>query len=58
VCAGLRGPAAARAALLKEVDESYFNSYSHFRIHREMISDAVRTDCYRDALEKNPSLIR
>jgi protein arginine N-methyltransferase 1 len=54
----LRGPAAARAALLKEVDESYFNSYSHFRIHREMISDAVRTDCYRDALEKNPSLIR
>ncbi|KAL7066993.1 hypothetical protein ACR3K2_25550 [Cryptosporidium serpentis] len=27
-------------------DESYFNSYSHLDIHREMILDEVRTDSY------------
>jgi hypothetical protein len=38
----LRGKAARRAEFMKEVDDHYFNSYSHFRIHREMISDSVR----------------
>lgn len=42
---------------IKKVNESYFGSYSSFGIHREMISDKVRTDAYRDALLKNPSLL-
>eukprot|EP00959_Pyramimonas_sp_CCMP1952_P438693 9184453-Pyramimonas_sp.AAC.2 len=29
------------AALTAEVDADYFGSYSHFAIHREMISDQV-----------------
>ena len=41
----------------REVDEGYFDSYSYFDIHRDMIGDVARTDAYRDALEKNPSLI-
>ncbi|CAM8964813.1 unnamed protein product [Rhodiola kirilowii] len=35
---------------------SYFGGYSSFVIHREMISDKVRTDAYRDAILGNPSL--
>lgn len=27
-------------------------------IHKDMLADRVRTEAYRDALEKNPSLIR
>ncbi|KAK6228595.1 ZN622/Rei1/Reh1 [Theobroma cacao] len=42
---------------IKKVNESYFGSYSSFGIHREMISDKVRTDAYREALLKNPSLL-
>ncbi|KAJ8755803.1 hypothetical protein K2173_024348 [Erythroxylum novogranatense] len=41
---------------VKKVNESYFGSYSSFCIHREMISDKVRTDSYRQAIVKNPSL--
>ncbi|XP_076028884.1 protein arginine N-methyltransferase 1-like isoform X2 [Oratosquilla oratoria] len=36
-----------------EEDEGYFNSYAHFAIHHEMLSDKVRTESYRDALMKN-----
>lgn len=39
------------------VDDLYFESYGYFDIHREMLQDGVRTDCYRKALEENPSLI-
>ncbi|XVF24506.1 hypothetical protein REPUB_Repub13aG0133900 [Reevesia pubescens] len=42
---------------IKKVNESYFGSYSSFGIHRDMISDKVRTDAYRQALLKNPSLL-
>ncbi|XP_022745039.1 probable protein arginine N-methyltransferase 3 [Durio zibethinus] len=42
---------------IKKVNESYFGSYSSFGIHRDMISDKVRTDAYREALLKNPSLL-
>ena len=38
--------------------ESYFESYSRFSIHREMLSDAPRTRAYQRAIENNPSLIR
>ncbi|KAL4458014.1 hypothetical protein ABPG75_012879 [Micractinium tetrahymenae] len=42
----------------KRIDDSYFDSYSTFDIHREMLADKARTEAYRDALEKNPSLLR
>ncbi|KAJ0263883.1 protein arginine N-methyltransferase 3 [Hirschfeldia incana] len=42
---------------IRKVNENYFGSYSSFGIHREMISDKVRTESYRDALLKNPSLM-
>ncbi|XVF82446.1 hypothetical protein PTKIN_Ptkin16aG0048800 [Pterospermum kingtungense] len=42
---------------IKKVNESYFGSYSSFGIHKDMISDKVRTDAYRQALLKNPSLL-
>lgn len=40
------------------VDNSYFNSYGQFGIHREMLGDKVRTEAYRAALVENPSLLR
>ncbi|KAK8579773.1 hypothetical protein V6N13_142946 [Hibiscus sabdariffa] len=42
---------------IKRVNDSYFGSYSAFGIHRDMISDRIRTDAYRQALLKNPSLL-
>ncbi|XP_057976335.1 probable protein arginine N-methyltransferase 3 [Malania oleifera] len=42
---------------IKKVNENYFGSYSSFGIHREMISDKVRTDAYRQAILSNPSLL-
>ena len=47
-------PSAAVAA----ADVAYFDSYSGLGIHREMLSDDPRTCAYRDALEKNPSLLK
>jgi protein arginine N-methyltransferase 3 len=52
-----RGPA-AEAAASSLVDATYFDSYSFFDIHREMLSDRVRTEAYRRALELNPALVR
>ncbi|KAK3219341.1 hypothetical protein Dsin_013311 [Dipteronia sinensis] len=43
---------------IKKVNESYFGSYSSFGIHREMISDKVRTDAYRQAILENPSCLK
>lgn len=34
-------------------DDSYAGSYAHFGIHHEMLSDRIRTEAYRDAIEKN-----
>ncbi|GMI83307.1 protein arginine methyltransferase 3, ARABIDOPSIS THALIANA PROTEIN ARGININE METHYLTRANSFERASE 3 [Hibiscus trionum] len=42
---------------IKRVNDSYFGSYSAFGIHRDMISDKIRTDAYQQALLKNPSLL-
>ncbi|KAG9511071.1 Protein arginine N-methyltransferase 1, partial [Fragariocoptes setiger] len=36
----------------------YFDSYSHFAIHEEMLKDEVRTNAYRRAIEWNPHLFR
>ncbi len=35
------------------IDKQYANSYAHFGIHHEMLSDRVRTLAYKDAIEKN-----
>ncbi|KAL3613631.1 Protein arginine N-methyltransferase 3 [Castilleja foliolosa] len=43
---------------IKKVNKNYFNSYSSFGIHRDMISDKVRTDAYKQAISENPSLLR
>ena len=32
-------------------DSHYAGSYAHFGIHHEMLSDGVRTESYRDALQ-------
>ncbi|KXZ55523.1 hypothetical protein GPECTOR_2g1072 [Gonium pectorale] len=49
---------AAAAETARRVDAAYFDSYSYFDIHREMLGDKPRTEAYRDALERNPSLLR
>ncbi|KAK1292576.1 putative protein arginine N-methyltransferase 3 [Acorus calamus] len=43
---------------IKNVNDSYFGAYGSFGIHKEMISDKVRMDAYRDAIMKNPSLLK
>ncbi|XP_011501917.1 PREDICTED: protein arginine N-methyltransferase 3 [Ceratosolen solmsi marchali] len=37
-------------------DQGYFNTYSHFAIHHEMLTDKIRTESYRDALLTNSHL--
>lgn len=39
-------------------DTYYFDSYSHVGIHREMITDHIRTDAYRNAILNNPELFK
>jgi SAM-dependent methyltransferase len=39
-------------------DSYYFDSYSHWGIHQEMLKDAVRTDAYRDAIERNADFFK
>eukprot|EP01110_Echinostelium_bisporum_P011181 TRINITY_DN4901_c0_g1_i1.p1 TRINITY_DN4901_c0_g1~~TRINITY_DN4901_c0_g1_i1.p1 ORF type:complete len:341 (-),score=123.97 TRINITY_DN4901_c0_g1_i1:26-1048(-) len=36
----------------------YFDSYSHFGIHEEMLKDSVRTRSYRDSIVNNPHLFK
>jgi predicted RNA methylase len=38
--------------------DSYFNSYSHFYIHEEMLKDKIRTETYKNAILKNPHLFK
>lgn len=40
------------------VDDWYLSSYARTRIHRSMISDRVRTDAYKKAIEMNRHLIK
>ncbi|XP_022991200.1 probable protein arginine N-methyltransferase 3 [Cucurbita maxima] len=41
---------------IKNANVNYFDSYSSFGIHREMLSDKVRTEAYMHAILQNPSL--
>ncbi|EYU42922.1 hypothetical protein MIMGU_mgv1a002861mg [Erythranthe guttata] len=43
---------------IKDINKNYFGAYSSFGIHRDMISDKVRTDAYKQAITENPSLVR
>ena len=36
----------------------YFDSYSHFGIHEEMLKDEVRTKSYMNAIMQNPALFK
>ena len=50
-------PRPDRRSALPTVDEDYFGGYGFFDIHRTMLDDVPRTAAYRDALERNPSLM-
>ncbi|KAJ8573053.1 hypothetical protein K7X08_009564 [Anisodus acutangulus] len=50
--------AKVEANKIKDVNKSYFGGYSSYGIHRDMISDKVRTDAYRQAILENPSLLK
>ncbi|KAH8270182.1 hypothetical protein KR018_005395 [Drosophila ironensis] len=45
-------------ALLNHVSQDSSKSYSHFGIHRKMLSDKVRTSTYRSALLQNEAVVR
>jgi len=42
----------------KEKLDYYFDSYSHYGIHEEMIKDTIRTNTYRNAIVRNPHLFK
>jgi len=42
----------------KGSDFYYFDSYSHFGIHEEMLKDTVRTKSYRNAILQNKHLFK
>jgi len=42
----------------KDKLDYYFDSYSHYGIHEEMIKDTVRTNTYRNAIVCNPHLFK
>lgn len=42
----------------KASSDYYFDSYSHFGIHEEMLKDSVRTESYRKAIQLNPGLFK
>ena len=43
----------------KPTDENpYFDSYSHYYIHEEMLKDVARTVSYRDAMLQNPQAFK
>jgi 2-polyprenyl-3-methyl-5-hydroxy-6-metoxy-1,4-benzoquinol methylase len=39
-------------------DHSYFDSYSHYYIHEEMLRDQVRTDGYNETISNNPQCFK
>jgi len=42
----------------KTAKDYYFDSYSHFGIHEEMLKDKVRTGTYQKAIVSNPHLFK
>lgn len=41
-----------------EDDEGYFNTYAHFGIHYDMLSDKIRTESYRNAILYNTDTVK
>lgn len=39
-------------------DDYYFDGYSHFSIHQEMLKDTIRTKSYKKAVVDNPELFK
>ncbi|GMF31268.1 unnamed protein product [Phytophthora fragariaefolia] len=52
------GESAAPVEDAADNDTYYFDSYSQVGIHREMITDRIRTDGYRNAILNNPELFK
>ena len=50
------GTGVEKLTLDNDRDTDYFESYKGNAIHREMIEDRVRTEGYRDFIEKNAKL--
>ncbi|KAJ4364826.1 Ribosomal protein arginine N-methyltransferase rmt3 [Ascochyta clinopodiicola] len=48
----------SRLQVTSDRDEDYFESYKGNSIHREMIEDRVRTEGYRDFIEKNIAVFK
>lgn len=44
--------------LKNDEDESYFSSYGHFSIHQDMLKDQIRTNFYKNCIEKNAHLFK
>jgi len=42
---------------IKDADY-YFDGYSHFSIHEEMLKDTIRTKSYMKAIVDNPELFK
>ena len=40
------------------MDDYYFDSYSHYSIHEEMLKDTVRTKAYMKAIVNNPQIFK
>jgi len=47
-----------REGMKKEKLDYYFESYSHYGIHEEMIKDSIRTSTYKSAIMDNPRLFK
>jgi len=43
---------------LEDLSDNYFDSYSHFGIHEEMLKDRTRTIAYRNAIVRNAFLFK
>eukprot|EP00803_Ostreobium_quekettii_P011398 evm.model.scf_473.2 EVM.evm.TU.scf_473.2 scf_473:2551-3700(-) len=52
------GPSAPGASYQQTSADYYFDSYSHFGIHEEMLKDRVRTRGYMQAICNNPHLFK
>ena len=53
-----RKPVPVSEARTVDEDHSYFESYAHYSIHYEMLSDRTRTEAYRNALLNNSDRLR
>lgn len=46
------------ASVPVDQDSGYFQTYAHYGIHHEMLSDVVRTSSYRDAIVRNAATMQ